>query len=324
MTKGESRGEMDITVILCTYNRCTHLPAALNSVEASVLPQSVEWEILVVDNNSTDQTREVAAQFCKQDPRRFRYLFEAQPGLSSARNTGIREARGRILAFVDDDVIVEPNWLQNLTAALQSDKWAGAGGRVIPKWTCPPPRWLSPDSRHAAGPLVAFHPSPEAGQLNEAPIGANMAYQKKMFQKYGGFRTDLGRRPGSLLSNEDTEFADRLISGGEQLRYEPSAVVYHPVLQDRIRRKYFESWWFNKGRSGVRQFGVQSGTTYFVAGIPLYLVRRFAKWTLKWIVALDPAERFSNKLNAWENLGEILECYSESSGPKKTPEKCSA
>jgi glycosyltransferase involved in cell wall biosynthesis len=324
MTKGEGRGEMDITVILCTYNRCKHLPAALNSVAASMLPQSVEWEILVVDNNSTDQTREIATQFCKQDPRRFRYLFEAQPGLSSARNAGIRQARGRILAFVDDDVIVGPSWLRNLTAALHGGEWAGVGGRVIPKWTCPPPRWLSPDSHHAAGPLVAFHPSPEAGQLNEAPIGANMAFQKTMFEKYGGFRTDLGRRPGSLMSNEDTEFADRLISAGERLRYEPSAVVYHPVLQDRIQRKYFESWWLNKGRSSFRQFGVASGTTYFVAGIPLYLLRRFAKWMLKWIVALDPADRFSNKLNAWENLGEIVECYRESNVAKKRPEKCSA
>lgn len=315
---------MDITVVLCTYNRSKYLATALNSAAALVLPESVEWEILVVDNNSNDQTREVVAQFCKRAPSRFRYLFEPQPGLSCARNAGIREARGNILAFMDDDVMVEPNWLQNLTAALHNGEWAGAGGRVIPAWTCSPPRWLSPEGRHTSGPLVAFHPSPEAGQLKEPPIGTNMAFRKPMFEKYGGFRTDLGRTRSGLMSNEDTEFGCRLLAAGERLRYEPSAVVYHPVPENRIQRKYFESWWFNKGRSTVRQFGVRPGTKYFVAGIPLYLFRRLAVWTLKWMVAVDPVRRFSNKLNAWTNAGEILECYRQSPVARKTTANCSA
>jgi glycosyltransferase involved in cell wall biosynthesis len=315
---------MDITVVVCTYNRSEYLATALNSAAALVLPESVEWEILVVDNNSNDQTREVAAQFCKQDPGRFLYLFEPQPGLCCARNAGIREARGKVVAFLDDDVTVEPNWLQNLTAALHDREWAGAGGRIIPVWTCSPPRWLSPESRHASGPLVAFHPGLEAGQLNEPPIGTNMAFRKAMFEKYGGFRTDLDRTPSSLMSNGDTEFGDRLLAAGERLRYEPSAVVYHPVPENRIQKEYFQSWWFNKGRSSIRQFGVRPGTKYHVAGIPLYLFRRLAVWTLKWLVSVNPVRRFSSKLNAWENAGEILECYRESFVARKRPENCRA
>src|SRR5579872_886035 len=84
---------MDITVIICTYNRCRILVKALESVAASVMPNAVEWEVLVVDNNSTDQTREIADEFCRQYPGRFRYVFEPQQGLSNARNTGVREAR---------------------------------------------------------------------------------------------------------------------------------------------------------------------------------------------------------------------------------------
>src|SRR5215831_7362478 len=136
---------MYITVILCTYNRFASLRNALTSAAGLVLPESVKWEVLVVDNNSADQTRVVIEEFCKQYPGRFRYLFEAKPGKSNALNSGIREAYGDILAFTDDDVTFDPMWLHNLTAALSSRGWIGAGGRIFWKWTCVRPTWLSID-----------------------------------------------------------------------------------------------------------------------------------------------------------------------------------
>jgi glycosyltransferase involved in cell wall biosynthesis len=314
---------MRITVVLCTHNRCQSLQRALNSAAALALPESVEWEILVVDNNSKDQTRKTVEGFCSRYPGRFRYLFEPQSGKSHALNAGIRAARGNILAFMDDDVTVEPNWLQNLTAALHNGEWAGAGGRILPEWTCSPPRWLSLESRHALAPLVAFDLGPEAAQLKEPPFGTNMAFRKEMFEKYGGFRTDLGPRPGSEIRNEDTEFGSRLLSAGEQLRYEPSAVVYHPVPENRIEKGYFLAWWFHKGEANIRQFGIRPGTKYFVAGIPLYLFRNLAVWTLRWMVAVQPCRRFSNKLNVWIEVGEILECYRQSLDARRRMESCS-
>jgi glycosyltransferase involved in cell wall biosynthesis len=315
---------VDITVVLCTYNRCHSLAKALNSVALSTLPQSIEWEVLLVDNNSNDQTREVAAEFCKQYPGRFRYVFERQPGLSHARNAGIREAKGHIIAFMDDDVLVEPTWLQNLTASMHNCEWAGVGGRVFPEWNCPPPQWLLTDQWYALGPLPNFDLGVDARELTQPPFGSNMAFRKRMFEKYGGFRTDLGRRPDSLMSNEDTEFGARLLAGGERLRYEPSAVLYHPVQKDRTEKGYFLSWWFHKGQANIRQCGVRPGTRYRVAGIPLYLFRNLAVWTAKWIVAVDPVRRFSGKLSVWEKAGEILECYRQSLDTRKRSENCSA
>ena len=98
---------MKVTVILCTYNRCQILMKALESVAVSVMPESVEWEVLVVDNNSNDQTREVAQQICRKHPAHFRYLFEPRQGKSYALNSGIRVGRGDVLAFMDDDVMVD-------------------------------------------------------------------------------------------------------------------------------------------------------------------------------------------------------------------------
>src|SRR5271169_6552202 len=131
---------MRITVILCTFNRCQLLAEALHSVAVSTLPESVEWEVLVIDNNSTDQTREVVEDFCRRYPGRFRYLFEPQQGKSHALNTGIREARGDILIFTDDDVTVEPTWIHNLAAPLHSGEWMGGGGRTLPERSFSPPR----------------------------------------------------------------------------------------------------------------------------------------------------------------------------------------
>jgi glucosyl-dolichyl phosphate glucuronosyltransferase len=299
---------MNITLIVCTYNRCRSLTQALNSAAASTLRESIEWEILVVDNNSSDQTREVIADFCRRYPRRFRYLFEPQQGLSNARNAGIREARGDVIAFTDDDVTLEPAWLQNLTTGLCNGAWAGAGGRILPEWECLPPRWLSPESRDALAPLAMVDHGSEAGELVEAPVGANMAFRKEMFEKYGAFRTDLGRSGGSMIGDEDTEFGDRLLAAGERLRYEPGAVVYHPVTESRIRKKYFLNWYFGRGRSTIRRLGAPPGTKWYIWRIPLYLFRRLAVWSLRWMVALESSRRFSNKVKVWSLTGQIVEC----------------
>ena len=127
---------MKISVILCTYNRCQSLAKALESVAGSTLPDAVDWEVLVIDNNSGDQTRTVVEQASALHLGRFRYIFEPRPGKSHALNTGILAAHGNVLAFVDDDVTVEPTWLQSLTAPLDDEHLAGSGGRILPPRAC--------------------------------------------------------------------------------------------------------------------------------------------------------------------------------------------
>jgi len=302
---------MKISVILCTYNRCRSLAKALDSIAASTLPNSVEWEVLVVDNNSSDRTREVVEEFCNRHAGRFRHLFEPKEGKSRALNAGVRHARGDILAFTDDDVTVEPTWLQNLTAALYNGEWVGSGGRTLPKRSFLPPRWLALEGRYALAPLAMFDLGNDVCELTETPFGNNMAYRKEMFEKYGGFRTDLGPCPGSRnpQKSEDSEFGCRLLAAGEQLRYEPSAVVYHAVPEGRVQKEYFLAWWFDKARADIRAFGIQPCTKLCVAGIPLVLFRMLAVWTLRWMVAVAPARRFSCKLKVWGLAGQIVECY---------------
>lgn len=303
-----------ITVILCTFNRCKDLAKALASVSGSVIPAGIEWEVLVVDNNSTDQTHEVVEEFCRLQPGRFRYMFEPQPGKSCALNAGIRESRGHILAFMDDDVTVEPTWLQNLTENLDTQEWAGAGGRTLIAQPVSPPAWVALDGPYGMGGLLGalFDRGDKPCELHEAPFGTNMAFRKDLFQKHGGFRTDLGPRPGRQIRNEDTEFGRRLIAGGERLRYEPHAVVYHPVSEQRLRKEYILSWHFDLGRAEVREVAQRRD----IWGIPRpYLTMLKAvlvtlpKRALQWFSSLNPQERFFRKARFWEIIGQIVEIY---------------
>jgi len=301
---------MKITVILCTFNRCELLANALESLARSVVPAGVDWDVLVVDNNSTDRTADVIKSFCKQYPTRFSYLFEPLAGKSNALNAGIRESRCDVLAFTDDDVVVEPTWLQNVTRAVDGT-YAGVGGRILPEQTFSPPDWIPSDDRHALAPLAVFDPAIAVGPMDQPPYGANMAYDRRVFEKYGGFRTDLGPQAGSKnpQKSEDSEFGQRLLALGERLRYEPSAVVYHTVPPHRVQKKYFLDWWYDKARADIHVRGIPEGSGWSVAGVPLVLFRRLAVWTLRWVVTFQPRKRFACKVKVWINLGEIRECY---------------
>jgi len=270
----------------------------------------------VVDNNSSDRTREVAEQFCRRHSSHFRCLFEPKQGKSYALNAGVRESSGDILAFVDDDVTVEPTWLENLTAPFRSGgcEWAGCGGRIVPTHTSSLPEWLALEGAYSMLGIVCAHfdfgDKPFELDPYHAPYGANMAYRKSMFEKYGAFRTDLGPGAGDEIRNEDTEFGRRLIRAGERLRYEPSAVVYHPMPQGRLKKQFFLRWWFDFGRALVREWG--RGPS--VLGIPRPYFNILSVLTLtlppkmwRWILAFNPQERFYYKCLVWVTVGQIRE-----------------
>jgi len=300
---------MMITVILCTYNRCQSLPKALESVAASIMPNDVDWEVLVVDNNSKDQTRKVVEEILRKYPGRIRYLFEGRQGLSHSRNSGVQNAKGEIVAFTDDDVTVESDWLQNLTADLHDGKRAGAGGRIRIAQDVPTPSWILLEGPYSlAGQLAAvFDKGQEPHELVLPPFGACMAFRKEMFEKYGGFRTDLGRCGKELVGSEDTEFGERLIAAGEHLWYAPSAVVNHSVHQDRLTKEYFQAWFFSCGQAEIRQRGWHPGKW----GIPRYFfsLGMLGSSTLKWVRTFNPQKRFFLKCGVWRAAGKVAENF---------------
>jgi glycosyltransferase involved in cell wall biosynthesis len=306
---------MKISVILCTYNRCRSLGRALESVAVSVLPPSIEWEVLVVDNNSTDQTAAVIARVSSSSPGRFRYLLEPRQGKSYALNTGIRQASGDVLAFMDDDVSVEPLWLKNLTALLEDAQWAGSGGRILLERGFSAPSWLSLKGRYGMGGILAlFDFGDEPCELHHPPFGTNMAFRKSIFEKYGGFRIDLGPRPDSEIRSEDTEFGRRIMMAGERLRYEPSAIVYHDVPPARLRKTYFLKWWYDHGRSAIRE---QAGSARRSRLDILPMIASSLPVVARWMLASEPRRRFYCKTRIWLTAGQIAEICRSGANPSK-------
>jgi GT2 family glycosyltransferase len=276
----------------------------------------------VVDNNSTDQTRDVVEGFCQRYPEIFRYVFEPRSGKSYALNTGVIRARGNVLAFVDDDVAMEPPWLHHLTASLHDGEWAGSGGRILPAQTFAAPAWFSIEGQ---GPLLfgLFDSGDQPGEIRHAPHGGNMAFRREMFEKYGLFRTDFG--PGAAdpeipRHNEDTEFGRRLLEAGERLRYEPQAVVYHPVILERISQTFFLEWWFDVGRATAREltsrpdvWGIQREYLRILKALILLPIQ-----SAQWVFSFNQQKRFRRKSKVWETAGRMIEtCRLLASASKK-------
>jgi glycosyltransferase involved in cell wall biosynthesis len=311
-----------LTVILCTYNRCQILNQALESVAASQLPESVEWEVLVVDNNSTDQTRDVVDTFSKAHPR-FRYIFERKQGKSYALNAGIREASGDILAFTDDDIVVAPTWLWGLASPLASGEWGSSGGRIGASNTFQCPPWLALQGKYSLGSVLGFFDlGDKAGSSQEAFYGGNVAYRREVFEKCGLYRTDLGRSGTSLLSSEDTEFSRRVMTSGARLWYEPSAVVYHAVPKERLSKGHFLNYFYHHGRSRIRESANRAnvrGIPRWLFSVPYIVLNLLAPRMRKWLFTLDLKRRFYFKCLVWGTFGEIVELPRLGSERKQSP-----
>ncbi len=297
-----------LSVILCTHNRSRSLATTLASVSRILPPSGESWELIVVDNNSADDTAQVIQSFAASAPFEVRYVFERKTGLSHARNSGIAEARGEILAFTDDDVTIDSGWLRELKQTFDRFDCLGVGGRIVQVWNfLKPPSWLvteGPGSLMSA--ILGFELGPEPCQMKIAPFGANMAFRRMAFEKYGLFRTDLGKVGTKPMTGEDTEFGNRLLAQGERLAYSPHAVVYHPVDKERTTKKYFERWYFNYGRSMALVAHFPAGAIRYF-GVPRYLFRDAISSFGQWILTLDPTLRFRRKLHLLLCLGEISE-----------------
>lgn len=248
--------QMDISVVVCTRNRCVTLKKVLDSLEhqSSVLT----WEIVVVDNGSVDQTKQVVEEFRSKVGFPTRYVLETEPGLSNARNHGIRESEGSVVAFLDDDVTVAPDWLAELKTAFDTYECACVGGKILLDESIRLPEWWDERcqgilSLFDAGDSVIIS---DRNSWAEIGWGANISFRRSAFESHGLFRTDLGKTPNTTSLGEETEFVDRLRRKGEKVVHYPRAVVYHCPTLDRFSRQYVRRWYYRVGETDfLRQLG---------------------------------------------------------------------
>jgi glucosyl-dolichyl phosphate glucuronosyltransferase len=307
---------MHASVVICTWNRERLLAKALDSIESMDVPNHIEWEVLIVDNNSADGTRSVSGAFVDRRPDRYRYVFEGRQGKSYALNAALEQARGDILLFTDDDVTVHPQWLAQILGTFADFRCGIVAGKIVAVWERPVPHWFvteGPNSLMAA--IVRFDHGTVAGEIDATPFGANMAIRRELFARLGGFRTDLGPTASSELRGEDTEICRRFRGAGEKVVYAPNAIVYHPVEAKRAQKEYFLAWYFDFGRSQIVMHGLSAEMpSYF--GIPRFQFRRLAEYVCRWWLSIDRRRRFHFKLSTWQTLGEMVESHRRSAAAR--------
>ncbi len=286
---------MDISVIICTYNRSNHLRNVLRSLSEQVVPNNLEWEIVVVDNNSTDDTIEVVKDFGNDSSLPIKYIKEEKQGLSHARNRGILESKGKYVAFTDDDAITDRNWVTSLYEAFQKYGCDCVGGRIYLRFASEMPRWLKRELWGFFGFLDHGHRAFEV--IDEHIFGGNMAFSKEILNKSGFFNPNRGRTATVLIGGEELELLKRVKSAGGKIIYQPAALVYHVIGSEKLKKQYFRKLHYYEGVISGKSFS--EPIRRHITGIPLFIFSQFIRSVMNYF--RNPALRM--QMNIWWFLG---------------------
>ena len=221
------KSEILVSVVVCTYNRADLLIGCLDSLKSQTLSES-NYEVIVIDNNSCDQTQEIAKKFIAQIAN-LRIILEEKQGLSHARNRGWQEARGLYIAYMDDDAKAPSDWCERILAAFreQDATTAAVGGKILPWYLKKPPEWFSDIlETRSWGDVPGFL---STDQARYGFSGSNMAFRKDVLSEYNGFNARFGMVGNKMYLAEETELFYRISADSNRLWYDPEIMVYHLV-----------------------------------------------------------------------------------------------
>ena len=243
---------MRVSVVICTWNRCDLLRRTLESLRSLVVPANQEWELLVVNNNSSDATDEVITAFQGFLP--LRRVFESEVGLSRARNAGVRAATGELILFTDDDVLVGPNWMMAYLDALKL--WPDAryfGGVIRPWFAVEVPDWVKRNQTELAGMLCSLDIGPVSREFppGEFPYGLNMAVCRDALS-LASFDERVGRKGHEQLRGSEYSLFRTLRRLGVRGVWVPAAEVRHYIPGCRANFRYLWNFYSGIGRSAIR------------------------------------------------------------------------
>lgn len=249
---------MKISVIICTYNREKYLPQLFESIANQDFPKE-DYEIVFVNNNSTDATAERCREFRESRPKvNFAYFEETRQGLSFARNRGIREAKGELLAFIDDDAVAHEGYLKQMNAQFEMYPEAdAAGGKIVPLYESQRPKWMNRFLEPVMS-VIDLGSETKPFPNQKFPIGANMIFRKEVFEKAGNFNTELGRTGKKMLGGEEKDLFYRLRQKGMQVFWMPDIAVSHSVPDERLQESFIKKQALGVGQSEIirtRRFG---------------------------------------------------------------------
>lgn len=310
---------MDISVIICTYNRAHNLNECISCLSSQINTDNIKWEILIVDNNSTDNTKQVVEDLKISCPIPIRYVYEENQGLSYARNRGIQETNSTWIVFIDDDIRVTDKWLSSIYNTFTSHNCDAVGGRIHVQSPELLPAWIKPEMYGFLGHQDFGDKEYPLDGLREFPFGGNMAFHRRVIGKIGLFDTGMGRKGSGdkredLFKGEETDFFHRLAKTCGSMYYQPDAIVQHIILPYQLKKKFFRTLHYNAGFIYAIKDTNKYDRTFF--SIPLFvfpqLIRSISKYLLI-VITKGVNTAFRQQMNIGYFLGMVIGYNSKNS-----------
>ena len=266
-----------LTVAICTWNRCVRLESTLATLSSTAIPDGVNWDVVVVNNNCTDATDEVIRSFGGRLP--VRSVFEPVPGVANARNAAVRHASGDYVFWLDDDVLVPPGWMTAYVDAIGRHPDAAVfGGPITPHFEAEPPSWLADNLRSIPEPFGVLDPGPVERPIDHAtnylPFGANCVVRRAELLRFP-YDPSIGRSPTeAFLGGEETGVMKSILASGETGWWVPIATVAHRVRPEQLNLDYVERFYTGIGR----WMGLSDRSQRFptLLGYPRWMLLEFA------------------------------------------------
>jgi len=306
---------MEFTVIVCTYRRAGNLPLCLGQLAKQKGVESRQWEVLVVDNNSPDDTPEVVARLAKELSIRVRYTRESEQGLNYARNHGIRASESTYFSYVDDDILVSEGWLRALFDAFERNDADAVGGRIHLDPSICLPNWIRPDSDMRG--FLGYQDFGDEPFLMDGrtryPFGGNMAFNRRVVARVGYFdprlgRKGEGRKRSELFKGAETDYFHRLAAAGNAcIVYAPNAIVYHRVMPFQLEKRYFRTIHFNAGYQ--RALHDDTTSAHKLLGVPRFYYPQLTRGVgtyLRQALTRGPDYAFRQQMNVAHMVGTML------------------
>ena len=300
---------MKLDVVVPTYNRSQLLRRTISSLLNAPRPEGLDVTIIIVDNNSKDDTELAVRAIPQPADRRLTYIKETNQGLSHARNGGIRAGTGDIIGFLDDDEEIGEDWFRVVAREFANDSTDFIGGPYLANWAAPAPSWLPPGYHAVIGVIDPKPRAPFGGNFTGILMGGNAVIRRRAFDQVGFYSPKLGRSGKGLLTDEDAEMYRRLQAAGLRGMYTPDLVIYHHIPADRLTRKYHRRWCYWRGVSqgyGDRETKEQ---VPYTLSIPRYRIGRALKGLVgiprQFVSSHAAPKSFAGELAVWELFGFI-------------------
>ena len=236
-----------VSVIIPTRNRAQYLLRALESIQRQRYAHD-KYEIIVVDNGSTDDTRQVVEALSENGTKEIRYVYDERAGLHIGRHRGAEVARGDILLYGDDDIIADEYWAAEIARRYQNGRIGAIGGKIVPKWEAEPPPWVETFRDYLS--LLDLGEGVQRLHSADCIYGCNLSIRRDVLFEAGGFNPDaLPQELVKYRGDGETGLMNKVLRSGYQLFYNPKAVVEHVVPPERLTIDYFKRIAFRQGVS---------------------------------------------------------------------------